>query len=188
MITCEVTPVPLNPTICGLPVALSAMFNVAVRVPFACGVNTTLITQLAPAASVPVALHPAPDERQRHGKILSIRAANREPREIHRCVARIRHRHTQRRARRRQCLRSKRQAARRYRHCRRARRSRPRQSDCLRAASSIICKRDRSRSRSRRRRVGTLSGTRTAPPPLQRNARGIAPRSPRQSLPTSQCS
>ena len=62
MITCEVTPVPLNPTICGLPVALSAMFNVAVRVPFACGVNTTLITQLAPAASVPVALHPAPDE------------------------------------------------------------------------------------------------------------------------------
>jgi hypothetical protein len=38
------------------------MFNVAVRAPFAPGVNTTLIVQLAPAASVPVALHPAPDE------------------------------------------------------------------------------------------------------------------------------
>jgi len=58
MITDEVTPVPLNVTICGLPVALSAMFNVAVCVPFACGVNTTLIMQLAPAANVPVALHP----------------------------------------------------------------------------------------------------------------------------------
>jgi len=62
MITDEVTPVPLNATVCGLPVALSAMFNVAVRAPFAPGVNTTLIVQLAPAASVPVALHPAPDE------------------------------------------------------------------------------------------------------------------------------
>jgi hypothetical protein len=62
MITDEVTPVPLNATVCGLPVALSAMFNVAVRVPAACGVNSTLIVQLAPAANVPVALHPAPDE------------------------------------------------------------------------------------------------------------------------------
>src|SRR5271155_4711338 len=62
MITCEVTPVPLNATICGLPVALSAIFSVAVRAPFACGANSTLIVQLAPAASVPVALHPAPDE------------------------------------------------------------------------------------------------------------------------------
>jgi hypothetical protein len=62
MITCDVTPVPLNPTICGLPVALSAIFNVAVRAPFACGVNTTLIVQLAPPASVPVALHPAPED------------------------------------------------------------------------------------------------------------------------------
>jgi hypothetical protein len=58
MITDEVTPVPLNATICGLPVALSAMFNVAVCVPFACGANTTLIMQLAPAANVPVGLHP----------------------------------------------------------------------------------------------------------------------------------
>src|SRR5271155_1789207 len=62
MITCEVTPVPLNATICGLPVALSAIFSVAVRAPFACGANSTLIVQLAPAASVPVALHPALDE------------------------------------------------------------------------------------------------------------------------------
>src|SRR5580658_8796032 len=58
MITCEVTPVPLNATICGLPVALSAMSNVAARAPFACGVNSTLIVQLAPAANVPVGLHP----------------------------------------------------------------------------------------------------------------------------------
>jgi hypothetical protein len=61
IITDEVTPVPLNATVCGLPVALSAMFSVAVRAPFAPGVNTTPIVQLAPAASVPVALHPAPD-------------------------------------------------------------------------------------------------------------------------------
>jgi hypothetical protein len=58
MITDEVTPVPLNATVCGLPVALSAMFNVAVRAPFALGVNSTLIVQLAPAASDPVGLHP----------------------------------------------------------------------------------------------------------------------------------
>ncbi len=61
MITCDVTPVPLNATVCGLPVALSAMLSVAVRAPFADGANTTLIVQLAPAASVPVALHPAPE-------------------------------------------------------------------------------------------------------------------------------
>jgi hypothetical protein len=59
--TCDVTPVPLNATICGLPVALSAMFSVAVNVPFPPGVNNTLIVQLAPAASVPVALHPELD-------------------------------------------------------------------------------------------------------------------------------
>jgi len=57
MITDEVTPVPLNATVCGLPVALSAISNVAVRVPFALGVNSTLIVQLAPPASVPSALH-----------------------------------------------------------------------------------------------------------------------------------
>lgn len=58
MITCEVTPVPLNATVCGLPVALSAMFSVAVRAPFALGVKTTPIVQLPPAANVPVELHP----------------------------------------------------------------------------------------------------------------------------------
>jgi hypothetical protein len=58
MITCEVTPVPLNATVCGLPVALSAIFNVAARAPFALGANTTAIVQLAPAANGPVALHP----------------------------------------------------------------------------------------------------------------------------------
>jgi hypothetical protein len=62
IITDETTPVPLNATICGLPVALSAIFNVPVRPPAACGVNTTWIMQLAPAANVPVALHPALDD------------------------------------------------------------------------------------------------------------------------------
>jgi hypothetical protein len=61
MITVDVTPVPLNATACGLPVALSAISNVAVRVPAACGVNSTLIVQLAPAASVPAAVHPPPE-------------------------------------------------------------------------------------------------------------------------------
>jgi len=60
IITDEVTPVPLNATVCGLPVALSAMSNVAVRAPFACGVNSTLIVQLAPAAKVTAALHAVP--------------------------------------------------------------------------------------------------------------------------------
>jgi len=62
MITDEFTPVPLSATLCGLPVALSAMFNVAVRVPVAPGVNNTLIVQLAPAASVPVGLQTAPED------------------------------------------------------------------------------------------------------------------------------
>jgi hypothetical protein len=61
IITDELTPVPLNATSCGLPVALSAMFNVALRAPAAPGVNTTLIVQLAAAAKVPVALHTVPD-------------------------------------------------------------------------------------------------------------------------------
>jgi hypothetical protein len=58
IITVEVTPVPLNASACGLPVALSEISNVAVRAPAACGVNNTLIVQLAPPASVPAALHP----------------------------------------------------------------------------------------------------------------------------------
>jgi hypothetical protein len=61
MITVDVTPVPLKATVCGLPVVLSAISNVAVRAPAACGVNSTLIVQLAPAASVPAALHPPPE-------------------------------------------------------------------------------------------------------------------------------
>jgi hypothetical protein len=39
-------PVPLRETDCGLPVALSFKFNVAVRVPFASGVNVTEMVHL----------------------------------------------------------------------------------------------------------------------------------------------
>src|SRR5262245_21022195 len=46
------TPVPLSPTVCGLPAALDEMLTVAVRAPAAVGVNVTEIVQLAPAASV----------------------------------------------------------------------------------------------------------------------------------------
>jgi len=53
MVRLSPEPVPVSVTVCGLPVALSAMFNVAVRVPLAVGVNSTLIVQLAPAARVP---------------------------------------------------------------------------------------------------------------------------------------
>jgi hypothetical protein len=56
-----VPPVPLKVTFCGLPVALSATFNVAVRVPLALGVNNTLIWQYSPPASVPVGLHIIPE-------------------------------------------------------------------------------------------------------------------------------
>lgn len=56
IVTAEVVAVPVNVTICGLPVALSAMLSVAVRVPAAAGVNVTAIVQFAPAASVPVGL------------------------------------------------------------------------------------------------------------------------------------
>lgn len=45
-------PVPVSGTLCGLPVALSAMLILALRVPVAAGVNVTEIVQLAPAASV----------------------------------------------------------------------------------------------------------------------------------------
>src|ERR1700730_16907063 len=45
-------PVPVSPTICGLPAALSVMVKVPVRVPVAVGVNVTLIMQFALAASV----------------------------------------------------------------------------------------------------------------------------------------
>jgi len=44
--------VPLRLTVCGLPAAPSMMEMVAVRVPAAVGVNTTLIAQLAPAPTL----------------------------------------------------------------------------------------------------------------------------------------
>lgn len=44
-------PVPVRVTVCGLPAALSAMVNVAVRLPAAAGVNVTLIVQVPPPAS-----------------------------------------------------------------------------------------------------------------------------------------
>jgi len=47
-----VAPVPVRPTSCGLPEALSAMFTDAVRVPLAEGVKVTLMVQLAFAATV----------------------------------------------------------------------------------------------------------------------------------------
>ena len=45
-------PVPDRLTICGLGLALSAMFSEAVRAPDAVGLKITLIVQLAPAATV----------------------------------------------------------------------------------------------------------------------------------------
>lgn len=48
--------VPENITFWGLPVALSVMFNVVVKVPAAEGLNMTWTKQFAPAASEPVQL------------------------------------------------------------------------------------------------------------------------------------
>src|SRR5947208_940000 len=45
-------PVPLKTTLCGLPLALSVMFRLAVRLPVAVGVKLTLMVQLAPTAIV----------------------------------------------------------------------------------------------------------------------------------------
>ncbi len=50
-LTAGAVPVPLRPTVCGLPAALSLMLSVALRVPVAVGVKVTLIEQLAPAAT-----------------------------------------------------------------------------------------------------------------------------------------
>jgi hypothetical protein len=44
-------PVPVRLTVCGLPVALSAMLTEAVRIKGAVGENVTLIVQLPPAAT-----------------------------------------------------------------------------------------------------------------------------------------
>ena len=45
-------PVPLRPTVCGLPGALSARLMAADSLPTCEGVKVTLIVQLAPAATV----------------------------------------------------------------------------------------------------------------------------------------
>src|SRR5437016_2908473 len=50
-LTAGAVPVPLSDTVCGLPVALSAIVTAPVRVPVAVGVNVTPMVQLAPAAS-----------------------------------------------------------------------------------------------------------------------------------------
>jgi hypothetical protein len=44
-------PVPVKLTVCGLPVALSAMLTLPVKVPVVVGVKVTLIVQAAPAAT-----------------------------------------------------------------------------------------------------------------------------------------
>ena len=44
-------PVPLSVMDCGLPPALSVMETVPLALPLLCGVNVTLIAQLAPPAS-----------------------------------------------------------------------------------------------------------------------------------------
>jgi hypothetical protein len=46
-------PVPVRETVCGLVLALSFMFIVAVRVPVACGVNVTEIVHLLLAGTLP---------------------------------------------------------------------------------------------------------------------------------------
>ena len=45
-------PVPVRPTLWGLPAALSLRVTAAVRVPLPVGVKVTLIVQLAPAATL----------------------------------------------------------------------------------------------------------------------------------------
>ena len=52
-VTGGVTPVPLNATLCGDPVALSATFRTAVSDPMAAGFNSTEMVQLSLTASVP---------------------------------------------------------------------------------------------------------------------------------------
>ncbi len=50
-LTAGAVPVPLRPTVCGLPAALSLMLSVPVRVPVWIGVNVTFNVQLALIAS-----------------------------------------------------------------------------------------------------------------------------------------
>ena len=51
---------PLKPTTCGLPLALSVSVRLPERLPLAVGVNVTLITQLPLAATGVLALHVVP--------------------------------------------------------------------------------------------------------------------------------
>ena len=51
-LTTGVVPLPLKVTVCGLPLALSVMDTLALRLPLALGVKVTLIVQEAPAANV----------------------------------------------------------------------------------------------------------------------------------------
>ena len=48
----EAAPVPLRATVCGVPVALSAIDRLAASAPAAAGLNSTETVQVAPAASV----------------------------------------------------------------------------------------------------------------------------------------
>jgi len=50
--TAGAVPVPLRPTVCGLPEALSVIDTLALRLPLAVGENVAEIVQLDPAASV----------------------------------------------------------------------------------------------------------------------------------------
>ena len=52
LVVVAITPVPVIGTLCGDPLALSATWSVAVRVPTAPGVNTIEIAQLDPAVNV----------------------------------------------------------------------------------------------------------------------------------------
>lgn len=51
-VTVAAMPVPLRDAVCGLPLALSAMLTVAVRVPVAVGLKVTLTWQLPPATTL----------------------------------------------------------------------------------------------------------------------------------------
>ena len=51
-LTTGVVPVPVNVTVCGLPLALSVMISVAELGPVAVGLNVTLMVHLRPAAKV----------------------------------------------------------------------------------------------------------------------------------------
>jgi hypothetical protein len=59
-LTLGAVPVPLKLTVCGLPLALSVSVRLPERLPVAVGVNVTLITQLALAATGALVLQVVP--------------------------------------------------------------------------------------------------------------------------------